>query len=412
MSTLHLPDLISAEVSEDPFSFYRLLRQLDHIHQDCASGWYLLTRYDECAEAFRDPRFTTRNYEVSLEPLHGRTILQMDGVEHSRRRAIVTPFLRGKGLESWLPAITRVVGEVLDGVAAPTAAELLDPMSSSRRVDLVERFTRSYPITVIANMLDLPLSKRDDFHRWYVSIVAYLSNFADDPDITREGERTQRELAEYVLPLVPLRRGQGRSDLISQLADASIEGERMSDQEVKAFVSLLLTAGGETTDKALGSLVTNLLADRSRYEAVLADRELIGIALAETLRFSPPSAMTMRQVSEDVEMRGTVIPSGSRVLLVNASANRDETKFEDSDTFRLDRTDLDVGKAFSAAANHLAFGGGRHYCLGAMLAKAEMEIGLTSILDRFPALRFVDGYGPQMAGIKTRGPVDLMVELA
>jgi cytochrome P450 len=409
-----IPALLSAEVARDPHDYFRRLRQQDHIHQDEQTGWYLVSRYDECAQAFKDGRFTSRNYETTLEPLHGRTILQMEGTEHSRRRSLVNPFLRGNGLQHWTPVISRVVANVLDDVAQPSAEMLLSGLNAAEQgatVDLVSVFTNHYPIIIVANMLGLPVERHTDFHRWYVSIVAFLSNFAEDPHVHEAGLRTQNELAAYILPLVSERRGSGGQDMISQLADAEIDGDTMSDSEVKAFVSLLLTAGGETTDKSTASLLRNLLVNRERYEAVLADPTLLDAAVAETLRYSPPTLMTMRQTDSEVELRDTVIPPDSKVLLLNASANRDESKFADPDEFVLGRPDLDVNRAFSAAANHLAFGGGRHFCVGAQLAQTEMRTALQSVSERFPLLRLIPDYQPPEIGIKTRGPVDLLVTL-
>lgn len=407
---VEVPELISEEFGADPYRYYRILRQQDRIHQDPPSGWYMLTRFSECADALKNPAFSSKNYETSLEPIHGKTILQLEGSAHAQRRQLVNPFFRGRGLDSWSGVIARVAADVLDQVAAPTAERRAEGLTG-KRVDLVRSFTNYYPVDVIANMLGLPVAKHEDFHRWYVSIIAFLSNFANDPVVHEEGHRTQRELAEYVLPLVAERRGVGGTDLISRLCDAEIGGELMTDEEVKAFVSLLLVAGGETTDKSLGSLIRNLLMHRDQFERVTADRSLVDAALAENLRFSPPTQMTMRQTVEDVVVRDTTIPAGSKVLVCQASANRDEERFANPEEFRIGRDDLSVERAFGGAADHVSFGGGRHFCVGAMLARTELDVALNLLMDRFPGMRLVDDYVPQEIGIKTRGPRDLWVDL-
>jgi cytochrome P450 len=180
----------------------------------------------------------------------------------------------------------------------------------------------------------------------------------------------------------------------------------MTDIEVKAFVSLLLTAGGETTDKSLANMFLRLIENPDQMQAVRDDRALIRNAFAETLRHTPPVQMIMRQTSEDVEMHGTTIPAGSTVTCLIAAANRDPRQFAEPDTFDIFRHDLDVDKAFSGAANHLSFCLGRHFCVGAMLALAEVEIGTNQLLDAMDDIEFVDG-SPAARGVFTRSPTSM-----
>jgi cytochrome P450 len=168
-------------------------------------------------------------------------------------------------------------------------------------------------------------------------------------------------------------------------------------------VSLLLVAGGETTDKALSNLFMNLIANPDQLAAVRADRALIDAAFAETLRHSPPVQMIMRQPAEDVEMHGVTIPAGSTVTCLIAAANRDPRHYSDPDRFDLFRHDLSVSKAFSGAANHVGFCLGRHFCVGAMLAKTEVEIAANQLLDAMDDLAF-DGAAPTPTGVFTRAP--------
>ncbi len=183
----------------------------------------------------------------------------------------------------------------------------------------------------------------------------------------------------------------------------------MSDEDVKAFCSLLLAAGGETTDKAIAGIFANLLTHPEQLEAVRADRSLISRAFAETLRFTPPVHMIMRQSASDVELSGGTVPAGSTVTCLIGSANRDEERYRDPDTFDIFREDLSATNAFSAAADHLAFALGRHFCVGALLARSEVEIGVGQLLDAMPDLRLADGFDPVEHGVFTRGPQSLPV---
>ncbi|MFI7102083.1 cytochrome P450 [Streptomyces sp. NPDC050161] len=361
------------------------------IHHE-ATGSYLVSRYEDVERAFKDPVFTTDNYDWQLEPVHGRTILQMSGREHAVRRALVAPAFRGRTLEeSFLPVIER------------NARELVDGFRESGSADLVDRFATRFPVNVIADMLGLDRADHDRIHRWYTAIMGFLGNLSQDPEVADAGLRTRDEFAAYLLPLIRERRAHPGDDLLSTLCAAEIDGTRMSDEDIKAFCSLLLTAGGETTDKALSGIVHNLLRHPEQLAAVRADRSLIARAFAETLRYTPPVHMIMRQVSEDVTIGGGRVPAGATVTCLIGAAGRDERRYADPDTFDIHRTDLSATTAFSAAADHLSFALGRHFCVGALLAKAEVETGIGLLLDALPDLALADGPAPREQGVFTRG---------
>ncbi|MGY1712093.1 cytochrome P450 [Geodermatophilus sp. SYSU D00758] len=408
------PDILSPEFIADPYPAHRVLR--DHypaLYHEATQSW-LISRYADCASAFRSPAFSSRNYDWQLEPIHGRTILQMEGREHATHRALLNPFFRGKGLEAFLPVITHnaaeLVGRTVERAAADLADGLLDRGAGRGRADLVAEFTTWFPINVMVDMLGLPKSDHERFHRWYHSIMAHLNNLAGDPAITAQADQTREELRDYMMPIIRERRSGGGDDLLSRLCRAEVDGQRMSDEEIKAFVSLLLVAGGETTDKAIASMVRNLLDHPEQMAAVRADRSLADAVIAETLRFSGPVHMIMRQTEEDVRVEDTTIPAGSTCIMMLAAANRDERHFADPDVFDIHRPDLDVAKAFSGAANHVQFILGRHFCVGSLLAREEMTVALDLVLDRLPDLRYQEGFTPREVGLYTRSVERLLVE--
>ncbi|WP_245812220.1 cytochrome P450 [Actinophytocola xinjiangensis] len=357
----------------------------------------MISRYEDVSRAFRDPVFTTENYDWQIAPVHGRTILQLSGREHAVRRALVAPAFRGHELETrFRPVIER------------NARELIDRFRERGTADLVTEFARRFPINVIVDMLGLDRDNHDRFQKWYTAMIAYLGNLSQDEDVAAAGLRTRDELAAHVIPIIRHRRENLGEDLLSALCRAEIDGTRMSDEEIKAFVSLLLAAGGETTDKAVASLFRNLLDNPDQLAAVRADRTLIDRAFAETLRHSPPVHMIMRQVAEDVPVTGGTIPAGSTVICLIGAANRDPHQFTDPDTFTLFRDDLPTGTAFSAAANHVAFALGRHFCVGALLARTEIEVATNQLLDALPDLRLAEE-SPVDEGVFTRGPASLRI---
>ncbi|MBH0119947.1 cytochrome P450 [Rhodococcus sp. CX] len=404
------PDILSAEFLGDPYPYYRVLR--DHfpaLHHEGTDS-YLISRYHDCAGAFRSPKFSSRNYEWQLEPIHGRTILQMEGTEHSKHRSLLNPFFRGNGLEKFMPAITHNAAELIEGIVAATADDLLGEVAGRGEAELVSDFTSRFPINVMVDMLGLPKSDHERFRGWYFSIMAHLNNLAGDPDITAAAQRTHEELRDYMLPIIRERRFGNGDDLLSRLCRAEVDGEKMSDEEIKAFVSLLLVAGGETTDKAITSMIRNLIDHPDQLQAVREDRSLTDRVIAETLRHSGPVHMIMRQTEDEVQIDDTVIPSGATCIMMLAAANRDERHFSDPDRFDIFREDLQVDRAFSGAANHVQFILGRHFCVGSLLAKTEMTIALNLILDTMESIRYRDGFTPREEGLYTRSIPELHVE--
>lgn len=404
------PDILSPEYLADPYPLQRVLRDHHPVLYHEATQSYLLSRFEDVAGAFRSPQFSSRNYEWQLEPLHGRTILQMEGTEHSRHRSLLNPFFRGKGLEKFMPVITHNAVSLVDQVVASAGEELMGSIAPRGRADIVADFSTWFPINVMVDMLGLPKSDHDRFHRWYESIMASLNNLVGDPEVAAAAEATKHELRDYMMPIIQERRTGDGEDLLSRLCRAEVDGHQMSDEEIKAFVSLLLVAGGETTDKAVTSMVRNLIDNPDQLEAVRRDRSLVDNAIAETLRHSGPVHMIMRQTEEDVELHGTTIPAGSTCVMMLAAANRDERHFADPDRFDIFREDLDVAKAFSGAANHVQFILGRHFCVGSLLAQTEMRIALNLVLDRMENLRYVDGFVPHEEGLYSRGIPELLVE--
>ncbi|MFD0414991.1 cytochrome P450 [Streptomyces sp. NPDC127108] len=402
MSTAQpIPDILSPEFAADPYPVYRALREQAPLLWHEPTKSYLVSRYEDVARVFKDKeaQFTTENYDWQLEPVHGRTILQLSGREHAVRRALVAPAFRGSELRDvFLPVIRQ------------NSEELIDAFRDRGSADLVADYATRFPVNVIADMLGLDKADHARFHGWYTTVIAFLGNLAGDPEVTAAGERTRVEFAEYMFPVIAERRKNPGTDLLSALCAAEVDGVRMSDEDIKAFCSLLLAAGGETTDKAIAGIFANLLTHPDQLAAVRADRTLIDRAFAETLRHSPPVHMIMRQSAVDVEVAGGTIPAGATVTCLIGSANRDGERYRDPDRFDIFRDDLTATTAFSAAADHLAFALGRHFCVGALLARAEVETGVNQLLDAMPDMRLADGFVPSEQGVFTRGPAALPVE--
>lgn len=396
-----LPDFLSAEVAADPYAYYRNLREQAPLLWHEASGTYLVSRHDDLVRVLRDPAFTTDHYAQSMEPVYGRTIIQMNGHEHAVRRALVTPAFKGSLFQ-----------ERYASVIERTARTLIDGFRHRGSVDLVTEFARVFPVDVISRMLGFDHADAPKFRTWYRAIVTCFGNLTGDPEIAALGVRTRAEMTEYMVPVIEDRRRNPREDLLSDLCAATADGEAMDTEDIRAFTALLLVAGGETTDKALGLVFRNLLAHPDQLDAVRRDPGLVGAALAETLRLTPPVQVIQRLASEEAELSGGTVPAGSLVTCLIASANRDPRKFADPERFDIFREDLAVKKAFTAASDHLAFSLGRHFCLGAALSLAEVSTAVPMLLDAMPDMRLAPGAEPAEEGLFVRGLDSLPLEFS
>ena len=391
------PNMLSAEFEADPNPVYEIFREQYPVYFDKTINTYILSRYEDVEYVFKSKDFTSDNYSWQLEPIHGRTILQMEGRDHSLHRGLIQPAFRGSELtEKFLPVIKE------------NAASLIKKFAKDGKVDLVDQFTLRFPINVIVDMLGLDKADHDRFNGWYHSIMAFLSNLSGSEEVMANGLKTKDELSQYMMPIIADRRKNPGTDLLSTLCTAQIDGEMMSDEEIKAFVSLLLVAGGETTDKAMANMFMNLIANPDQMDAVRNDRSLLSNAFAETLRHSPPVQMIMRQSAVEVEFHGVKIPAGSTVTLLLAAANRDPRKYDQPEKFDITRKDLAFDRAFTAAANHSGFALGRHFCVGAMLSKAEVEIGASLLLDAMEDIKFAQT--AKQTGVFTRSPKSMKLE--
>jgi pulcherriminic acid synthase len=390
------PDIFSAEFARDPYRFYAVMRKEHPLFFHEGTQSFILSRHEDVSRALKDPVFSTRNYAWQLEPIHGRTLMQKEGKELAAQRSLVQPWFRGRSLQD--KVAPRIAG---------IAKQLIDGFRDTGEVELIRDFTTRFPLSVIVDLLGFPRSEHARFHGWHKAILGFLANLKQDPAVRQAGLQARGELNEYVLPLIAARRAQPQDDLLSALCNGEVDGWRLADSEIVGFCGSLLGAGGSTTDKALANLWKNLLDHPEQLAAVRADRGLIDQAFAETLRYSPPIHMIMRVPNEAVRVSGGTIPADATVTCLLASANRDETKFVDADRFDIRRKECNPEKSFSGGAEHAAFGFGRHFCVGATLARVEVKEAMNQLLDAMHDVRFADGVSPPEVGLFSRAPTRL-----
>jgi cytochrome P450 len=339
--------------------------------------------YHEAQEALSDyERFSNEIYELIMGPVMGRTLLQMDGPEHRANRALVSPAFRQKLLARWEAELVQVVVD-----------ELIDSFAPRGHADLVREFTFAFPVQVIARMLGMPRSDYPHFQRLSIELLNVVYNW----DV---GMAASKALGEYLANILAERRKAPADDLISELATAEIDGEKLTDEEIYAFIRLMLPAGVETTYRSSGNLLVALLTEPTNLEQVIADRSLLPNAIEEGLRWEPPITSLVRHARVDTTLGGVEIDKGMNVNVSVASANRDPARYDDPDRFVLGRTNI----------NHLTFGYGAHLCLGMHLARMETRVALNALFDRLPNLRLnPDADPPQITGVAFRSPASLQV---
>jgi pulcherriminic acid synthase len=335
---------------------------------------------------FKDfERYSNATYTGNTGAVLGTTLLEMDGMDHVVRRSIVAPEFVGKRLDAYHEVIDR------------NARDLIEPWRGDGRVDLVDAFTTRLPINVIIDMLDLPKADHHRFHTWYSAMMAGLGR----GEHRAAGQAAHAEVCAYVEPFLAERNGCPGPDLLSKIAHGEAEGQRLSEAEIMSFVSLMLVAGGETTDKAISNLWWNLLSNPDALAEVTADPGLLDAAFSETMRKDGPVQFEDRFATTEVEWYGQTIPTGARVRVCVASANSDETVFGGPRRFDLHRPDLwlrlekrmgthgDDGRT-----GHLGFGIGKHFCLGYELARTESVMGSRRLLEAMCHPRLAPGTRP------------------
>jgi cytochrome P450 len=342
--------------------------------------------YDECQTVLTHPdTYSSSIYESIMGPVMGRTLLELGGAEHRASRALVSPSFRAALLDRWRDELVEVV-----------VHELIDSFAPRGRAELARDFTFAFPVQVIARIMGLP---RQDYHR-FQRLSIELLNVVYNWDT---GIAASAALKTYFSEILTERRRNPQDDLITMLSQTAIDGARLSDDEIFAFLLLILPAGVETTYRASGNLLVALLTEPEQLAAVRADHNLVRGAFEEALRWEPPITTVMRMAARDCELSGVAIPAGTNVSVSVAAANRDPKRYPDPDRFDPTRKNI----------AHLTFGGGPHLCLGMHLARMEAVVAINALLDRLPDLRLdPNAATPRISGMAFRSPAALPVEFA
>ncbi len=389
---------------ENPYPFYRKLRDTDPFHRSYPADGWVLARYDDVLGVLRDPRFGADEHNMSRyarvsamlrraglpDPYEeGRgSMLRLDPPDHTRLRALVSKAFTGRSVERMRPRVEAILKELLEH--RPTGA---GPMR------LVHELGSPLPVRVIAEMLGVPPEDHARFRHWSDEVVRSLGDSTLED--RHRSERAGRELSEYLAAVCDARRRAPRDDLISALVAAEEAGDRLSQKELLATLVLLLVAGNETTTNLISNAILALLRHPAELAKLRRDPARVPDALEELLRYDSPVQFTSRIAKENVELDGHRIRRGQQVVLLLGSANRDESAFAEADRLDLDRP----------TPRHLSFSHGLHFCLGAQLARLEASLALETLITRFPKLALPDQQIAWSDNTILRGPKELWLEV-
>lgn len=391
-----LPDTLQTATDENPYPHFAAARRQGAVTFD----WPLPGMFEESFDpdlprsanvlghdavtaVLRDHEtYSSTVLAEIMEPMLGRALIAMDEPEHRVHRALVAPAFRPRVMARWEEElVARVVGELLDDIV---------PLG---RADLVRRLTFAFPVRVIARILGLPEADCGQFLRWSVELINMIVNWD-------RGVAAADALRAYFAQQVALRRAHPGDDLISDLVGIDLDGTCLTDDEIFAFLILLLPAGVETTYRAFGNLLFALFTHPDQLDEVRADPGVRIAAIEEGLRWETPLVMMARRSTRDSTLAGVDLPAGTNLNIFLGSANRDEQRYSDPERFDIHRT----------PTPHVSFGSGPHVCLGMHLARMEMRVALDAVLERLPDLRLdPDAPAPRIVGSVFRSPDALPV---
>ncbi|HVF74050.1 MAG TPA: cytochrome P450 [Acidimicrobiales bacterium] len=367
------------EFAQDPYPQWRLLREHDPVHETPFGIWTLL-RYEDVHRFVRDPALSVEDRHatpgmldaVAREALGDRydemqqrgthAMLNLDPPDHTRLRRLVSKAFTPRVVEQLRPRIQQLVDDALDQAAGAGELELIGDLAFP------------LPFAVISDMLGMPETDADQLREWSGTLVRTLEPLAN-PDLIRAIASAGEHMRNFTAEVIAWKRDNPGDDLLTALIATEHDGDVLSDEELVEQVMLLYIAGHETTVNLIGNGMLALLRNRDQLDLLRNDASLEANAVEELLRYDPPVQMTRRITLGDVEVGGKAIAAGTFVVCVIASANRD------AEQWGADAETLDITR--EGANNHLAFGGGVHYCLGAALARLEGRVAIGTLLRRF-----------------------------
>ncbi len=367
----------------NPYPYYDELRRQTPIFFWQDFGFWCFTTHEDVSAVLRDRRFGRQILHVAtreelgwpperedLKPFYDvdrHSMLELEPPAHTRLRGLVHKAFMARQIERLRPRI------------AALSHRLLDAMGEHGTADLLPTYATPIPVTVIAEMLGVPTDMNDQLLAWSHAMVA-MYELGRTPEQERQAVRAAQEFVAYLRDYVERRRRAPKDDLITMLIQVEEQGERLTEDELISTCILLLNAGHEATVNVVGNGVLALLRHPDQLDRLRRTPELAPTAVEEILRYDPPLHLFNRWVLEDLEYKGQRLRRGDQVAVLLGAANRDPAQFHNPHTLDLERS----------PNPHVSFGGGIHYCLGAPLARLELQVSLPILLQRLPGLQLAE----------------------
>ncbi|QYM79225.1 cytochrome P450 [Horticoccus luteus] len=397
--------LCSPFMLSDPFPAYRRLRREAPVAWSERWQAWVVSRYAEVGPSLKDKESLSNENRQALlfeglapqekEDLKTlrhyfaqKDVIGSDPPDHTRMRGLVQKAFTPKVIASLQPRIERLAEELVGAAAA------------KGEFDFVQEVAHPLPVVLIAELLGAPPADRELFKTWSADILGFQGSGRTEYATAMVSQRSLTALFNYMTALIEARRKEPRDDLISVLALAEDQGRRLSRDELLATCNTILTAGHETTTNLMGNLVRELLRAPGAWAAVKAEAGKIPGAIEESLRLDAPKQRNFRRIKRTHEFAGVTLPEGQMIFQLIGSANRDEGEFADPDRFDLEREN---------AGDHLSFGAGIHFCLGAGLARAEAATVVKALMRHAPDARLGERGYTWQERIQFRGPGALWV---
>ena len=388
-----LLDPYDYDFHEDPYPYYKRLRDDAPLYRNEEIGFWALSRHQDVREGFRNSTTLSNRDGVSLDPIsrgpHASktmSFLAMDDPAHLRLRTLVSKGFTPRRIRELEPRVTELTVEHLATMLAK---------ADDGTVDFVAEFAGKLPMDVISELMGVPVEDRDRIRAMADGVMHREDGVNDVPKSAIEASIN---LMVYYQDMIAERRKRLSDDLTYALLEAEIDGDRLTDEEVLGFLFLMVIAGNETTTKLLANAAFWGHKNPDQLTAVYSDPERIPLWVEETLRYDTSSQLLARVVSGELNLYDTTIPDGDVLLLLPGSAHRDERVFDDPDAFVIGR---------ESGSNLLSFGSGAHFCLGAHLARMEARIALAELFKRIRGFEVDEANAVRVHSSSVRGFANL-----
>ena len=376
------------DLERDPYPVYARLRDDEPVSWVESVGLWLVTRWDDVNHVVKTPDvFTAETDPSTLNRTFGKNLLGSEGPYHQRIRSIIQPWFRG-------PAI----GNFPDEVIAPIADELIDGFADRGEVELASEFAEPLSVRVLKRATGLGDAVDDEtLRRWFHELALGAANFEGDADKQRTADAASAEVNETAATILDRIQDAPDDTLLSSMLHTEVDGERLSREEIQSNLKVMIVGGLQAASDLISIAAWALLSHPEQAERVVADPSLVPHAVEEGARWHSPVGTSTRQATRDAEIGGVQMEKGALIAAVLASANRDGRHWSEPD-----RYDIDAHRR-----PHLAFAGGAHVCVGALLARQEARTALRLLLERLPNLRLDRDRPAAYSGWEFRSPEHL-----